>query len=425
MIDVTFPFRTNTSSADSTPFQPMIHLRRILSLFALSIGLMSSAWSAEAPLTVFVLAGQSNMQGHANIRTFDYLGKDPRTAPLLSDMRNADGTPKACQRTWISFLSPDRTDAAKTGKLTTGFGANSECIGPEFTFGLTMEKHLSGPVLLIKTAWGGKSLHTDFRSPGSGPATLNESQIEGLRKQGKDIESEKSARAAASGIYYRKMIDHVKEVLSNPSKVVPDLAPDQKVVLGGFVWFQGWNDMVDSGVYPHRDKPDGYASYSSLLAQFIRDVRKDLGAPKLPFVIGVMGVGGPVSDYAPDEQRYSAIHQNFRNAMAAPALLPEFSGSVVNVLTEKSWDSLQSTAVKKRDAVGSKMNALRKSGQTMSRDEEQSLHKKMLSESCSKEELDALDGISNFAFHYLGSAKILGQIGKSFADAMHPLVQKP
>ena len=36
-----------------------------------------------------------------------------------------------------------------------------------------------------------------------------------------------------------------------------------------------------------------------------------------------------------------------------------------------------------------------------------------------KEELKILElGVSNAAYHYLGSAKILGQIGKAFADAL-------
>ncbi len=37
---------------------------------------------AKAPLKVFILAGQSNMEGHAEISTFDYIGKDPLTAPI-------------------------------------------------------------------------------------------------------------------------------------------------------------------------------------------------------------------------------------------------------------------------------------------------------------------------------------------------------
>ncbi|MFN0125835.1 MAG: sialate O-acetylesterase, partial [Verrucomicrobiales bacterium] len=35
------------------------------------------------PLKVFILAGQSNMEGHAAVSTFDYIGKDPLTAPIL------------------------------------------------------------------------------------------------------------------------------------------------------------------------------------------------------------------------------------------------------------------------------------------------------------------------------------------------------
>ena len=45
------------------------------------------------PLKVFILAGQSNMEGPANISTFDYIGDDPVTAPLLKMMRGADGKP--------------------------------------------------------------------------------------------------------------------------------------------------------------------------------------------------------------------------------------------------------------------------------------------------------------------------------------------
>ena len=36
-----------------------------------------------------------------------------------------------------------------------------------------------------------------------------------------------------------------------------------------------------------------------------------------------------------------------------------------------------------------------------------------------KEEQEILEiGVSNAAYHYLGSAKILGQIGKAFTDAL-------
>jgi len=38
------------------------------------------------PLKVFMLVGQSNMQGHARITTFEHIGMNPVTAPLLADM---------------------------------------------------------------------------------------------------------------------------------------------------------------------------------------------------------------------------------------------------------------------------------------------------------------------------------------------------
>ena len=48
----------------------------------------------------------------------------------------------------------------------------SSKIGPEFTFGIYMEKELKEPILIIKTAWGGRSLNTEFRPPSAGPYKL-------------------------------------------------------------------------------------------------------------------------------------------------------------------------------------------------------------------------------------------------------------
>ena len=399
-------------------------MKRFLLTLLLAPLVAHCAGADNKPLKVFILAGQSNMQGHAKISTFDYIGKDPKTAPMLKEMLGPDGKPKVCERVWISYVSPDRGEKEISGKLTAGFGGSGEEIGPEFTFGIYMEKLLGEPILLIKTAWGGKSLNTDFRPPGAGPYEFNEEQLENLKKRGKDIAAEKAAKAEATGKYYREMIEHVKKVLADPKKVCPAYDPARGFELAGFVWFQGWNDLVDSGTYPHRDKPGGYDAYSKVLAQFIRDVRSDLKAPKLPFVIGVLGVGGPASDYGPDEQRYKATHQNFRDAMAAPANMPEFKGNIVSVLTEKCWDPQQTSAQKKKEAVNAQINKMKKDGRKFAKGEEQELMTKMLSETCTPAELEALKGISNFAFHYLGSAKILGCIGKSFAEAMVPFQQR-
>ena len=69
-------------------------------MIAIALGLVSGAATPAAgkPLKVFILAGQSNMQGHANISTFDSLAADPKTAPILKEMRNADGAPRVCEK---------------------------------------------------------------------------------------------------------------------------------------------------------------------------------------------------------------------------------------------------------------------------------------------------------------------------------------
>ena len=72
---------------------------RLLGALVAGFFALGVATSADAkPLKVFILAGQSNMEGHAAISTFDYIGKDPLTAPLLKEMRNPDGTPRVCDK---------------------------------------------------------------------------------------------------------------------------------------------------------------------------------------------------------------------------------------------------------------------------------------------------------------------------------------
>ena len=391
----------------------------------LSINILLLATQLHAkPLKVFILAGQSNMQGHAKVSTFEHIGMDPATKPMLDEMQNADGTPTVCERVWISSLGS--SDEVKSGKLTAGFGAsqNGPKIGPEFTFGLYMQKFTDAPILLIKTAWGGKSLNTDFRSPSAGPYVFNETQLAQFQKQGKDLAAIKAEKEKETGVYYRLMVEHVKSVLADIKRVVPSYDAAQGYELAGFAWFQGWNDMVDSGTYPNRDKPGGYDAYSTAMAHFIRDVRKDLNVPKLPFVIGVMGVGGPTALYGPDQQRYKATHDNFRAAMAAPASLPEFKGNVATVLVEKYWDRELTLAKAKDDNIKDKAKKLAKEGK-MKPAEEKALVDKLRGEGLTERERLVLEkGISNFEFHYLGSAKILGGVGKGLAEAMAGLVVK-
>ena len=188
--------------------------------------------------------------------------------------------------------------------------------------------------------------------------------------------------------------------------------------LAGMVWFQGWNDMVDGGTYPMRGQPGSYDAYSKNLAHFIRDVRKDLKAPKLPFVIGVMGAGGPIAKYSPDQMRYAGIHGEFRKAMAAPAKLPEFKGNVTAVFTENYWDNQLSELVDRRGQINAKRRELSKDKSLTRAQRDQTIAEFTAKLFTKKEQAILEASVSNAAYHYLGSAKILTQIGQAFANAL-------
>ncbi|QQL43846.1 sialate O-acetylesterase [Sulfuriroseicoccus oceanibius] len=378
-------------------------------------GSMGQSVAAE-PLKVFVLVGQSNMQGHAMEETVEHIGMDPQTAPWLERLRDKDGKARVYSDVPVSYLS-DR--GVKRGALTTGFGADDRKIGPELTFGIWMHLELGEPVLLIKAAWGGKSLHTDFRPPSAGAYEFSERHQELLTKQGKDIEKVETEQREASGYYYRLTVDHVKSVLADIGKVYPEYASEHGYELAGLVWFQGWNDMVDANTYPDREAAGGYDEYTRLLMHLIQDLRRDLSAPELPVVIGVMGVGGPTASYGPDQRRYVRMHQNFRDAMAATAALPGFEGNVVAVRSEEYWDPELGALVARDGKLRYEVKQKKLHGK-----EAQAALDVLRADEFSQAELETLKkGVSNYPFHYLGSAKILGGIGIAFAEAMLELMK--
>ena len=392
-------------------------------LFTL-VALLGVTFSLSAkPLKVYLLVGQSNMQGHAAERTLKHLGMDPKTKPLLKAIQNADGTAKVHDQIWISSIDTSEESGVKEGKLTVGYGAGGRepKIGPELTFGITMQQHIGEPILIIKTSWGGKSLNTDFRSPSAGPYQFNEQQIENFKKRNKDVAAERKARAERTGVYYRLMLEHIRKVLGDIKRVYPKYDAKAGYELAGFVWFQGWNDMVDGGTYPTRGQPGSYDTYSKNLAHFIRDVRKDLKAPELPFVIGVMGAGGPIAEYGPDQKRYAGIHGEFRKAMAAPSKLPEFKGNVSAVFTENYWDGQLGELVNRRGQLNAKRRELSQD-QSLTRAQREKILTEFNAKLFTKEEQAILEaGVSNAAYHYLGSAKILTQIGQAFAESLSEL----
>jgi hypothetical protein len=117
---------------------------------------------------------------------------------------------------------------------------------------------------------------------------------------------------------YRDTIRTVKETLADIKSVIPDY-DGSGYELSGFVFFQGFNDIIDA------KKMD---EYGKNLANLIREVRKDLNAPTMPVIIGELGQQG-----VEPEKRYAEKHFRFRKIQQDVANLPEFKDSVRFVKT--------------------------------------------------------------------------------------------
>ncbi len=370
---------------------------------------------AGKPLKVFIMAGQSNMQGKAKVSTIERLPMTEDGKQLYQDMMVKDGLPSAAKDVYGVYFSGDDMTKGNASPLSVSQGplpsygeilSPSTTFGPDYTFSIYMQKHLNEPFLIIKTAWGGRDLLQQFRPPSAGPH-----------------ENEKDRHGNPSGHYYNLIIKRVNEVLADPAKYHPGYKAADGYEIAGFVWFQGYNDLI-SDRYPSQSErsPRDYSEYSRLMACFIRDVRKDLKAPKMPFVIGVVGFDGPI-----DDPKHNQFH--FRKAQEAPASLPEFAGNVVAVRTENCWDMvLQKLNDKVKEA--SRKKALADNPELASKPRALEIVigneiKTMAPEVLTPEELKIYQtGQSNAEFHYMGSAYIYGNIGKVMAEGMIKLEQK-
>ncbi|MBL7223197.1 MAG: sialate O-acetylesterase [Candidatus Brocadiae bacterium] len=332
-------------------------------------GLAREAHAAKGPVKVFILAGQSNMEGKAQIVLLEHQIKAPETKALFAHLHK-DGKWVVRDDVWINFLN-------RKGNLTVGFGSPGR-IGPELEFGNAVGDHFEEQVLIIKTAWGGKSLGRDFRPPSSGlpsdeklQAILTKTNESNRRRKRPEVSLDDVK--AGYGKFYRDMMAEVETCLKELKTRFPDYA-GQGYEIAGFVWFQGWNDMFDT---------DFAAGYATHMANFIRDVRKDLKAPKLPFVIGVMGHNGP--------KPASGNMAKIKEAQASMGAIPEFKGNVAIVQTDQFWD-LEADAVY-RKGWSKHLEEWKKVG-------------------------------SDRPYHYLGSAKFFTRVGTAFGKAMLALHAK-
>ncbi|MEC9476148.1 MAG: sialate O-acetylesterase [Planctomycetota bacterium] len=262
-------------------------------LLFLVTSVMSQPIDEPQPIQIFLLAGQSNMEGQAVVDlvheehynggngTLIRLLEDPAMAKRMGHLRQSNGEWTVRDDVWVRYRTGN--DVLKSGPLSIGYAVYDDPhhFGPELQMGHILGDAIEAPILLIKTCWGGKSLHVDFRPPSAGGET---------------------------GPYYQKMIAEYREALEAIDTEFPQLAGRPRK-LSGFVWFQGWNDMFTDGAVE---------AYEQNMAHLIDDLRKELKAPDLPVVIGETGNGNSFP---------------LRHAQAAVAERPEYRGNVSYVGT--------------------------------------------------------------------------------------------
>jgi alpha-galactosidase len=258
---------------------------------------------SEPPVKIYLMVGQSNMQGKGGIEgdagnTLRHLvNNDPKKEYQFAIDDKGEWVER--KDVWIHYdLHPFRE--LRYGLLKPGYGASSGQVGPEFGFGHAMGNANKGKVLLIKAAWGGKSIGHNFLPPSIGkyPAPA-EPELD-------------------PGYFYHRTLQLVDEVTGNMKKFFPDYN-GQGVEIAGICWHQGWNDQ-----YGGHD-----ANYETNLAAFIKDIRSTehgLGIPNLPFVIASSGM---IKNESPVVQGQLAIGDTKK--------YPEFVGNVAVINTDKPY----------------------------------------------------------------------------------------
>ena len=404
---------------NTDPFKRIVFLA-----LAILISSIASPVIAKEKLKIFILAGQSNMVGHADAHTIATLfhsgtERDNRLTQLvfkdgsglskkaLDDQLNrakdldeitggisndkikamAEGAEKkaieekvkkhkeihdaylakvtsSCVVSDRVYINSIADGNVKSGKLGVGYGGGKNKLGPEYGFGLSIAEKIKGPILLIKTSWGGKSINYDFRPPSVGEYQLDEKQKSG----GKAEQIKKNA-----SLNYRLMNESIRKVLGNLKENHPDYDSDAGHEIAGFVWFQGFNDQFS---------PDFRNNYKDNMIAFIKDIRKEYKVPNMPFVIGVLGTGVTAEKVGENQ-----VSIGQREAAKAP----EFKGNVMSVESYKDY-SLFSNEVYQRGWA-------------------KNFHQWVTVG-------------SDRPYHYLGSGGFFVRLGDSFASAMGEMIAK-
>jgi hypothetical protein len=234
--------------------------------------------AAKGPVKIFVLIGQSNMNGRGNIKVLkEKLIKDlpKQYPPSLMTLR---------KDVWIFGANGDGISGQKDNKhLEPGFG-QWKYYGPELGFGHVVGDKIDQQVLLIKLIAGGTALGKQWVSPAI------------AKRTGRPI-----------GVQYKRFIRETITTIHQLPDLYKNYDQGQGYQLCGVFWVQG-----------HADGGSLRDEYEQNLVDFIKDARRDLAIPDLPFIAGESLAGKPPSEaYAKAVDR---VNKEAGNKQAATIL---------------------------------------------------------------------------------------------------------
>jgi hypothetical protein len=248
-------------------------------------------------MSVYLMAGQSNMTGSVDGTLFDALlnelssGEASTTQTRLKNRLadwylNHDGgyASYGYSDAMATFESSELIRLKKAGlvggflktplasvtcalnhpdvaQLTTNCGA---IFGPELVLGRYLHASGDTPTSLIKVTKGASTLYTEWR----GPTTVAQS-------------------GGTVGLLYTQLQNRIDSLASRPEGVHASCA-SMPCRFGGFIWFQGENDSLDQAAA---------SAYATNLRNLLVDVRGRVGASTMPVVVVEMGKWAQSLDY--------------------------------------------------------------------------------------------------------------------------------
>ncbi len=306
----------------------------------------------SGPVHVFILGGQSNMFGLGHVAparnriTLDYAVQREHLYPFLVTGADAWSVfrgirfvqvisgPGASQskRQWDAYWRRHSlTDPMPKNMMRTLYNQwlcvkGHRFIGPEFGIAHELAKVVHGPILLLKSCNGNRSIGWDLLPPGSKSEFFTDrngrvwqyaayGQTPNKWIKGTPVADRKRVKWYA-GKEYDMDLTFAEYVLANIRRYYPGATSYR---IDGFFFWQGDKDRYDPGYAAH---------YAKNMAAYIKAVRKDYGVPKAPFVLATLG-----QDVKGVTKGNDGLILKAQLAMENPRKYPAFAGNVATVYT--------------------------------------------------------------------------------------------